>query len=189
MTRYLPYLAMMSLISARFVSITFLCLLCNMYVSALQKCVSADPFIPRTFMRFITNMNQSDFSQTICSSPFSKRLPPILFRGLVRSPGYTNHTSQTRHAPRPRPNLRILAISFADNCLLPSEGHRLRLSYPNEAESLHAFALRLSCSPSSRLNLTSRLRLQKRVPAVGWTLPDSVFHQAICLAPIGALRI
>ena len=69
--------------------------------------------------------------------------------------------------------------------LLPAAKGRASASafYHHEAESLYAFALRLACSPASRLNLTSRLRLQKWVRAVGWTLPDPAFHRAIYLAP------
>ena len=47
-----------------------------------------------------------------------------------------------RHALCPRGDPYILALTDASYCLLHGGPHRLPLLHPNEAESLHAYALR-----------------------------------------------
>ena len=82
---------------------------------------------------------------SICKTSIAlteKKIP----RSLPDLPGIQILPLHARHALRPRWNLHSLALATAHYCLRPKGKDRLPHSIAYGAESLHAFALRLSCS-------------------------------------------
>ena len=92
-------------------------------------------------------------------------IPLTAFAETVRPPRYACTPLRARHAlltPAESPRTRLTS----DSCCLRLRGkYRLPLYDTYGAESLHAFALRLSRSNCLRLNPASRPRLQGCVPA------------------------